>query len=258
MMVAPLTFLGVAIAVDLLALAASRLFNNDTAPPNVGHRRWTGRGGFTVFTALTPSADRVSRPDSSHSCCRFLSLKRDCSLSPELTLVIAAIGAAVTAASVMLALALSGASLDPQSVAAVYQTTVTPLVVLGMGGLIAWLLAVFIEESARDAQRSQEQKIALAQLDATTIRIAQQQERINQSVRELQSAIGRVLTGGYSTRVQIIDGELADLMRSFNLLLNQFEAMLNSDQMRGDNSDFIRQILEIISRMPDGSGFPAS
>src|SRR5262249_35104660 len=92
-------------------------------------------------------------------------------------------------------------------------------------------------------------------LDATTIRIAQQQERINQSVRELQGAISRVLSGGYSTRVQVIEGELADLMRSFNLLLNQFEAMLNSDQMRGDNSDFIRPIMEIISRMPDGSGF---
>jgi hypothetical protein len=116
-------------------------------------------------------------------------------------------------------------------------------------------LAVFIDESARDAQRSQEQKFALAQLDKTNMRIAQQQERINQSVHELQSAISRVLTGSYSTRVQVIDGELVDLMRSFNLLLNQVEGMLNSDQMRGDASDVIRQVMEIISHMTDGSGF---
>jgi methyl-accepting chemotaxis protein len=256
-MIAPLAFLGAAIVMDLLALAASRLFNNDTSAAYI---LVIGGGlvavAFTVFTALTPSTDRVLQTGFASFLLVIPVLEAGLLLSPELTLVIAAIGAAVTAASVMLALALSGASLNPSAVAAIYQTTVTPLVVLGMGGLIAWLLAVFIEESARDAQRSQEQKIALAQLDATTIRIAQQQERINQSVRELQSAIGRVLTGGYSTRVQIIDGELADLMRSFNLLLNQFEAMLNSDQMRGDNSDFIRQILEIISRMPDGVGFP--
>ena len=60
MMVAPLTFLGVAIAVDLLALAASRLFNNDTV---AAYMLVIGGGlvvaAFTIFTALTPSADRA-------------------------------------------------------------------------------------------------------------------------------------------------------------------------------------------------------
>jgi hypothetical protein len=253
--IAPLTFLGIAIAVDLLALAASRLFNNDTV---AAYMLVIGGGlvvaAFTVFTALTPSADRAIQTGFISFLLVPSILEAGILLSPELTLGIAAIAAAVTATSVILALALSGASIDPRVSAATYQVTVTPLVVQGMSGLIAWLLAVFIDESARDAQRSQEQKFALAQLDKTNMRIAQQQERINQSVHELQSAISRVLTGGYSTRVQVIDGELVDLMRSFNLLLNQVESLLNADQMRGDVSDLLRQIMEIISRMSDGSG----
>ena len=64
-----------------------------------------------------------------------------------------------------------------------------------------------------------------------------------------------MLTGSISTRVQIVEGELADDMRSFNLLLNQFETMLNADPIRGDASGLIRQIMEIISHMTDGSGF---
>ena len=256
MMVAPLTFLGVAIAVDLLALAASRLFNNDTV---AAYMLVIGGGlvvaAFTIFTALTPSADRAIQTGFISFLLIASILEAGLLLSPELTLGIAAIVAAVTAVSVVLALVLSGESIDPRLSAATYQITVTPLVVQGMAGLIAWLLAVFIDESARDAQRSQEQKFALAQLDKTNMRIAQQQERINQSVHELQTAISRVLTGSYSTRVQVIDGELVDLMRSFNLLLNQVEGMLNSDQMRGDVSDLIRQIMEIISHMADGSGF---
>jgi hypothetical protein len=254
-MIAPLTFLGVAIVMDLLALAASRLFNNDTV---AAYMLVIGGGlvvaAFTVFTALTPSADRAIQTGFISFLLIASILEAGLLLSPELTLGIAAIAAAVTAASVVLALVLSGESIDPRLSAATYQVTVTPLVVQGMSGLIAWLLAVFIDESARDAQRSQEQKFALAQLDKTNMRIAQQQERINQSVHELQSAISRVLTGSYSTRVQVIDGELVDLMRSFNLLLNQVEGMLNSDQMRGDVSDLIRQIMEIISHMTDGSG----
>ncbi|HEY7020749.1 MAG TPA: hypothetical protein VH349_06490, partial [Ktedonobacterales bacterium] len=256
MMVAPLTFLGVAIAVDLLALAASRLFNNDTV---AAYMLVIGGGlvvaAFTIFTALTPSADRAIQTGFISFLLIASILEAGLLLSPELTLGIAAIAAAVTAVSVVLALVLSGESINPQLSAATYQITVTPLVVQGMAGLIAWLLAVFIDESARDAQRSQEQKFALAQLDKTNMRIAQQQERINQSVHELQTAISHVLTGSYSTRVQVIDGELVDLMRSFNLLLNQVESMLNSDQMRGDVSDLIRQIMEIISHMTDGSGF---
>jgi hypothetical protein len=254
-LVAPLTFLSAAIVVDLLALAASRLFNNDTV---AAYMLVIGGGlvvaAFTVFTALTPSADRAIQTGFISFLLIASILEAGLLLSPELTLGIAAIAAAVTAASVVLALVLSGESIDPRLSAATYQITVTPLVVQGMSGLIAWLLAVFIDESARDAQRSQEQKFALAQLDKTNMRIAQQQERINQSVHELQSAISRVLTGSYSTRVQVIDGELVDLMRSFNLLLNQVEGMLNSDQMRGDASDVIRQVMEIISRMTDGSG----
>ena len=253
-MIAPLIFLGTAIVVDLLALAASRFFNNDTV---AAYMLVIGGGlvvaAFTVFTALTPGADRAIQTGFISFLLVASILEAGLLLSPELTLGIAAIAAAVTATSVILALALSGESIDPRLSAATYQVTVTPLVVQGMSGLIAWLLAVFIDESARDAQRSQEQKFALAQLDKTNMRIAQQQERINQSVHELQSAISRVLTGGYSTRVQVIEGELVDLMRSFNLLLNQVEGLLNSDQVRGDVSDLLRQIMEIISRMSDGS-----
>jgi hypothetical protein len=255
-MVAPLAFLGAAILVNLVALAVSRLFNNDS-----GAAYLLVFGGalvaaiFTVFTALTATADRSLQTGFVSLLLLVPILEAGLLLSPELALIIAAAAGAVSAGSVVLALALSGASIDPLSNATAYQLMVTPLVLDAMAALIAWLLAGFIDESARDAQRSQEQKFALAQLDVINARIAAQQERINQSVRELQSGLSRVLTGSYSTRVQIVEGELSDLMRSFNLLLNQFEGILNSDQMRGDVSVLIRQIMEIISRMTDGSGF---
>jgi hypothetical protein len=248
----PLAFLGAAIVVDLLALAISRLFNNDTIAAYI----LVFGGGlvaaaFTVFTALTPAPDRAIQTGFVSLFLLVSILEAGLLLAPELTLLAAGLAAAVTGVSVVVALAFSTNS----SGAAAYQITVIPLIVQGMAGLIAWLLAVFIDESARDAQRSQEQKIALARLETTNKRIAEQQERLGQSIRELQSAISRVLTGSYSTRVQIVEGELGDLMRSFNLLLNQIEGMLSSDQMRGDTSGMIRQIMEIISHMTDGSGF---
>ncbi len=255
-MAAPLAFLGAAIAVDLLALALSRLFNNDRSAV---YALVIGGGlvaaAFTIFTALTPAPDRVIQTGFISLLLLIPILEGGLLLSPELTLGIAGVAAAVTGASVILALAVSGATIGPGENAAAYQITVAPLVVQGICGLIAWLIAGFIDESARDSQRSQEQKFALAQLEMTNMRIAQQQERINQSVLELQTAIGHVLTGSYSTRVQVIEGELGDHMRSFNLMLNQFESLLNSDQMRGDTSGLIRQIMEIISHMTDGSGF---
>src|SRR4051794_16878667 len=219
-MIAPLAFLGAVMFIDLAALALSRLFANDTG---AAYMLVIGGGlvaaAFTIFTALTPSADRALQTGFVSLLLLVPILEGGLLLSPELTLVIAGVAAAVTGVSVVLALALSGAAIDRHSGAAAYQITVTPLVVQGMAGLIAWLLAVFIDESARDAQRSQEQKFALAQLEMTSTRIAAQQERINNSVRELQTGISRVLTGSYSTRVQVIEGELADHMRSINLLL---------------------------------------
>jgi len=255
-MTAPLTFLAAAIAVNLLALAVSRLLHNDTTAVYI----LVFGGGlvaaaFTVFTALAPAPDRATQTALISLLLLISILEAGLLLAPELTLLIAGIAASITGVSVVTALVLSGAAAGAQSNAAAYAITVTPLLVQGMAGLIGWLLAVFIDESARDSLRSQEQKFALAQLDLTNTRIAQQQERLGQSIREMQSAISHVLTGSYSIRVQIIDGELADLMRSFNLLLNQIEGMLSSDQLRGDTSGLIRQIMEFISRMADGSGF---
>ena len=188
MMVAPLAFLGAAIAVDLLALALSRLFNNDRSAV---YTLVIGGGlvaaAFTVFTALTPAPDRVQQTGFISLLLLIPILEAGLLLSPELTVGIAGVAAAVTGVSVVLALALSGAGncsrvkrgdLSDHRDAA------------GRAGdvwvIIAWLIAGSIDESARDSQRSQEQKFALAQLDMTNMRIAQQQERINQSVLELR------------------------------------------------------------------------
>jgi hypothetical protein len=257
-MIAPLAFLGAAILVDLVAFAFSRIFSNDTS---AAYALVIGGGlvaaAFTVFTALTPAPapDRALQTGFTAFLLLLSILEAGLLLSPELTVGIAGLAAAVTAASVITAVGLSAPAIEPRALAAAYQITVTPLIVQAMVGLIAWLIAVYIDESARDSQRTQEQKFALAQVEMLNSRFAALQDRISQSVRELQGAISRVLTGSYSTRVQVLEGELGDLMRSFNLLLNHFEGILNSDQMRGDTSGVIRQIMEIISRMADGSGF---
>ena len=147
-------------------------------------------------------------------------------LSPELTLIVAAVAAALTASAILLALALAGNSSTELGDA--YQVVVYALGVQALVGYLSWQLATFIYEKVTAAQTAEDLRFAQARLEAFERQMAEQRRQLQREAGLIQTAVSSMLSHEYDARVEIEDGELAPIANSLNLL---FERLRSTNEM---------------------------
>ncbi|MGH2514039.1 MAG: hypothetical protein ACRDHP_00125, partial [Ktedonobacterales bacterium] len=175
--------------------------------------------------------------------------------APEVTLIAATVLAIFTAFAILLALSVS----PPVDRHQAYLLVVYTLGLQALAGLIAWLLAQFIYESALEAQRSEELQFAQARLDALSSQIGDQARLLDDNVRQIQGTITRALGGEYTAQVDALDGQLAPLAESLNLLVQRVETATQAEQMRSRLEAAALPLIDSIAHMADtGTPTPSS
>jgi hypothetical protein len=169
--------------------------------------------------------------------------------APEVTLIAAGISTTFTAFAILLSLSLAP-SLDKHEA---YLLVIYTLGLQALAGLIAWLLAQFIFESAIEAQRGQEMQFAQARLEALTAQIADQQDQLDEQIGIIQATITRALAGEYHVRAEVPQGELAPIAESLSLLLERVQAVTQAEQMQSRMQAAALPLIDAISRMGDAS-----
>ena len=168
--------------------------------------------------------------------------------APEVTLLIAFSTTTLTAFAVLFALS-HNAKLERQDA---YLLIVYTLGLQLLAGLIAWLVSQFIFESALEAQRAQELQFAQARLEALAAQVGEQQRQLDAGMNMMQFTIARVLSGDYSARAEQVEGELASLADSLNVLLQRLEVATNAEQLGSRVDAAALPLLENLSRMSEG------
>jgi hypothetical protein len=245
--VGALAILGAAIAVSLLSLAASRGANTGTiAAYTLVFGGWLVTLAHLALTGLAGDASATAQASLF-----FLPmiLAAGVLFSAEVTLVLVALAATFTAAALVFALAQGQTT--PTN--AIYLMVVYSLSLEALAGLIAWLVAQFLFESGSAAQRAAQQRFSQAQLEALQGLQAKQQQRLQAEIQALQDAITRVLSGAYVARVDVVPGELAELMQSFNLLLDRIHSLVGTEQGRDTTSELVGQMLVLIGEIAEGN-----
>lgn len=175
--------------------------------------------------------------------------------APEVTLITAAITTAFTAFAILLALSVAPQVDRHQA----YLLVVYTLGLQALAGLIAWLLAQFIFESALEAQRSEELQFAQARLEALSSQLGDQAHLQEDNIRQIQNTITRALGGEYTARLDVLDGHLAPLTDSLNLLLQRVETATQAEQMRSRLEAAALPLIDSIAHMADtGTPTPSS
>ncbi|HLJ79953.1 MAG TPA: hypothetical protein VKT52_00620, partial [Ktedonobacterales bacterium] len=175
--------------------------------------------------------------------------------APEVTLIAATVTTVFTAFAILLALSVTPQVDQHQA----YLLVVYTLGLQVLAGLIAWLLAQFIYESALEAQRSEELQFAQARLDALSSQLGDQVRLLDDDVRQIQGTITRALGGEYTARLEMLDGQLAPLAESLNLLLQRVEIATQAEQMRSRLEAAALPLIDSIARMADaGTPTPSS
>ncbi|MGZ3678515.1 MAG: hypothetical protein ACXWQR_08085 [Ktedonobacterales bacterium] len=168
--------------------------------------------------------------------------------APEVTLLIAFTTTTLTAFALLFALS-HAATLERQDA---YLLIVYTLGLQLLAGLIAWLVSQFIFESALEAQRAQELQFAQARLEALAAQVGEQQRQFDAGVNVMQFTIARVISGEYSARVEQVEGELASLADSLNVLLQRLEVATHAEQLGTRVDAAALPLLENLSRLNEG------
>lgn len=175
--------------------------------------------------------------------------------APEVTLIIAAAAATVSAFAVLLAISLTQ-TIDRNEA---YLLIVYTLGLQAIAGLIAWLLSQFIFESTIESQRSEESQFAQARLEALSGQIVEQHRILDEHIAAMQSTITRAIAGEYSVRAEMPEGDLSPLAESLNLLLQRVESATQAEQMRSRLEALTLPLVDSIARMADtGTPTPTS
>lgn len=175
--------------------------------------------------------------------------------APEVTLIIAAAAATLSAFAVLLAISLMP-NVDRHEA---YLLIVYTLGLQAIAGLIAWLLSQFIFESAIQAQRTEEMQFAQVRLEALTAQVAEHRRLLEGDIVDMQSTITRAIAGEYSVRAEVPEGELAPLAGSVNVLIQRVEAAAQAEQMRARLEALVLPMIDSIAHMADtGTPPPAS
>jgi methyl-accepting chemotaxis protein len=174
--------------------------------------------------------------------------------APEATLITAGTALALTVVALLFALSLGAAGSRREA----YVLVVETLGLLSVTSLIAWLLAQFIYDSAVEAQRGQEQRFAQARYEALVLQTAEQHERLEAAVAALQQAIGRAIHGELTARANVTEGELSVLAASLNMLLEQLDALTQSEIIKQRMEAAALPLIDVVGRVAEGATPPAS
>ncbi len=241
--------IGGALVMYLAALVFNRVF----------HRASTAAyilviGGSVATAALAVTFALAASPlDAAQSSLLFVAviLETGILFAPEVTLITASTVTAVSAFALLLALAFAHTTDKQQA----YLLVVYTLGLQMLAGLIAWLLAQFIFESAVEIQRAQEMQFAQARLEALTTQVTDQQRQVEESIRALQSTLTQAIAGEYTVQADIAEGPLTPLAESLNLLLQRVAAATQAEQMQARIQAAALPLIDSITRMTD-SGTP--
>ncbi|HEX8727767.1 MAG TPA: hypothetical protein VF739_04050, partial [Ktedonobacterales bacterium] len=184
-------------------------------------------GGGALATAAQVFVAALLTHDATHtaqSALLFLPivLESGLFLAPELTLYIASATAVVIASAILLALALRGDTANQLSEA--YLVMVYSLGLDTFIGYLAWRLAQFIYETVKNAQADDDLRFAQARLSAAERQMNEQRRQLTQDVASIQLAVSSALAHEYDTRIDVVEGDLAPLAASLNLLVQQLRS----------------------------------
>jgi hypothetical protein len=184
-------------------------------------------GGGALATAAQVFVAALLTHDATHtaqSALLFLPivLESGLFLAPELTLYVASATAVVIASAILLALALSSVTANQLSEA--YLVMVYSLGLDTFIGYLAWRLAQFIYETVKNAQADDDLRFAQARLSAAERQMNEQRRQLTQDVASIQLAVSSALAHEYDTRIDVVEGDLAPLAASLNLLVQQLRS----------------------------------
>ncbi|HEY8324509.1 MAG TPA: hypothetical protein VIG77_08470 [Ktedonobacterales bacterium] len=184
-------------------------------------------GGGALATAAQVFVAALLTHDATHtaqSALLFLPivLESGLFLAPELTLYITSATAVVIASAILLALALSSVTANQLSEA--YLVMVYSLGLDTFIGYLAWRLAQFIYETVKNAQADDDLRFAQARLSAAERQMNEQRRQLTQDVASIQLAVSSALAHEYDTRIDVVEGDLAPLAASLNLLVQQLRS----------------------------------
>ncbi len=175
-------------------------------------------------------------------------------LSPELTLIVAAVAAALTAGAILLALSLAGNSSSQLGEA--YQVVVYALGLDALVGYMSWQLATFIYEKVTAAQMVGDLRFAQARLEALQRQMTEQKRQLQRDAGMIQAAVSGMLSHEYDARVEITDGEMAPLAESLNLLFERLRSTNDLERKVQRMEAEVAPLVDIAGRLAD-AGTPA-
>ncbi len=110
-----------------------------------------------------------------------------------------------------------------------YAALTDPILLQLCGASIALLYAWSVEHALRRANRAEELAEARAHISAQARQIAEQKQRLEEGISQLQEAQARVANGEYSARISLQKNELLPVAISFNLMA---ERLSRNEQMQ--------------------------
>jgi hypothetical protein len=175
-------------------------------------------------------------------------------LSPELTLIVAAVAAALTASAILLSLSLSSNSATQLGEA--YQVVVYALGLEALVGYMSWQLATFIYEKVTTSQTVEDLRFAQARLEALQRQMTEQRRQLQREAGLIQAAVSSMMSHEYDARVEIEDGELAPLAESLNLLFEQLRSTNETERKMQRMEAGVVPLVDFAGRLAD-AGAPA-
>ncbi|HEV2238663.1 MAG TPA: hypothetical protein VGR57_18540 [Ktedonobacterales bacterium] len=153
--------------------------------------------------------------------------------APVLTVLLAGGSIALTIVAFVVAVVLARSGSGRET----YGLIVGTLGLQTVTGLVAWLLAQFIYDSALEAQRAQDAQFAHARLETTLAQQAQRQRQTQEVASGIHQATARAMAGDARARAAAVEGDLGAIVRDVNVLLQRL-AIASADGAGTEPGDF--------------------
>ena len=243
-----LVALGLGLFVCLAAWGFNQLFRN---PSRAAYLLVFG-SSVAILLQVFLAAARGNPLQASQTSLLLLAVILDAALlfSPEATVIAAGMAISLTIVALLLALALGKTLSRPEIYALVEDT----LGLLSVTGLIAWLLAQFVYDSAVEAQQARKLQFAQARLDALVAQSAEQRRRIEEAATNIHQTITKAASGDFTARTSVADGEeLSAAATSLNALLERLQALVPRELARQQMNVGALPAIDVVRSAGEGS-----